>query len=424
MTRSICSALAGAFILGTSAASAQTAITFWNQGDAAVKKFSEQVVSTFEAANPGVKVALEVTPNEGYKTAIQVSMSANKQPDVFFNWNGEASAKFVRDGKTLDITSLGAARWDKVLPAALMQGYAIDGKVYGVPISRHTAYFFYNKAFFEKHKLPQPTTMAGLREVCKAVRKADPKAIPIVLGGKEPWTINHYISMLFARAVPADLRAADYALKSATEKLFSDPGYDQALSELVALKDAGCFNDGVNSVSPEEARSLFASELAVMTYCGTFCIGPLAKENFSGKYAGFRMPAIEGGKGDAQATFYSLTGLQIAANTSNKDVAADLILHYISPDMQAEMARALGRLPVNDAAIDKLGSVDPMFKWAIEDLRTAGAPVNPLDIELEAQISKVLLAGGQELLNGTKSPAQIMDAVRVAALDAKKRLGR
>lgn len=424
MSKHIRNALVGALMFGAAPVSAQTTITFWNQGDATVRRFSEQVVKTFEAANPGVTIKLEVTPNEAYKTAIQVAMSADKQPDVFFNWNGDASAKFVRDGKTLDITALGADRWGKILPAALMEGYAHGGKVYGVPISRHTAYFYYNKAFFAKHGLNPATTTAGLRTLCQAIRKADPKAIPIVLGGKEPWTINHYISMLFARAVPAATRSSDYGLTSAPATLFSDPGYVQALDELVALKTAGCFNDGVNSVSPEEARSMFASEIAVMTYCGTFCIGPLARENFGGRYAGFRMPAIEGGKGDPQATFYALTGLQIAANTRNPQAAANLIMHYISTDMQAEMGRALGRLPVNDAAIAKLGDVDPMFRWAIEDLRTAGSPVSPLDVEIEATISRVLLAGGQELLNGTRTPAQLMEAVRTAAREAKQRLGR
>lgn len=424
MTRIVHGALAGALMLGAGAASAQTTLTFWNQGDASVRTFSEMVVRTFEAANPGTKVTLEVTPNEPYKTAIQVAMSADRQPDVFFNWNGDASAKFVRDGKTLDVTALGAERWNKVLSPALMQGYAIDGKVYGVPISRHTAYFFYNKAFFAKHGLKPAATTAELRDLCRAVRRADPSAIPIVLGGKEAWTINHYVSMFFARAVPAEVRTADYALTAPADRLFADPGYVQGLGELVALKEAGCFNDGVNAVSPEEARSVFASELAVMTYCGTFCIGPLAREKFAGKYAAFRMPAIAGGRGDPQATFYSLTGLQIAANTRNREKAADLVAHYVSADVQAEMARTLGRLPVNDAAIAKLGDVDPMFVWSLEDLKTAGAPVNPLDVELEATIGRVLLAGGQELLNGTRTPAQLMEAVRTAALETKRRLGR
>jgi raffinose/stachyose/melibiose transport system substrate-binding protein len=351
-------------------------------------------------------------------------MSADKQPDVFFNWNGDASGRFVRDGKVMDIGELGNGRWNGVVAANLLQSYTIDGKLYGVPISRHTAYFFYNKAFFDTHKLAPAKTTAELRALCKEIRRLDPKAIPIVLGAKEPWTINHYVSMLFARTVPAAVRETDYALKNAADALFADPGYQQALEELVAMKTDGCFNDGVNSVSPEEARSIFASELAVMTYCGTFCVGPLVKEGFSGKYTAFRMPAVAGAKGDPDATFYVLTGLQIAANTKNKEAAADLINHYVGPDMQAEMVKQLGRLPVNPAAMAKVGEIDPMIRWSIDDLNSAGAPISPLDVELEANVSKVLLTGGQEIMNGTKTPAQLMSDVRASARDAKIRLGR
>ena len=424
MKKALCSAFACTALLLSSAASAQTTISFWNQGDATVKRFSETVVKTFEASKPGTKVSLEVIPNEPFKTAIQVAMSADKQPDVFFNWNGDASGRFVRDGKTMEITDLGQGRWNGTVAANLLKGYAIDGKLYGVPISRHTAYFFYNKAFFEKHKLQPAKTTAELRALCKDIRRIDPKAIPVVLGSKEPWTINHYISMLFARTVPASTREADYALKSSPDALFADPGYQQGLEELVAMKTDGCFNDGVNSVSPEEARSIFASELAVMTYCGTFCVGPFAKEGFAGKYAAFRMPAVVGAKGDPNATFYVLTGLQIAANTKNKEAAADLINHYIGPDMQAEMVKQLGRLPVNPAAMEKVGEIDPMIRWSIEDLNSAGAPISPLDVELEANVSKTLLTGGQELMNGTKTPAQLMSEVRSVAKEAKTRLGR
>jgi hypothetical protein len=65
-----------------------------------------------------------------------------------------------------------------------------------------------------------------------------------------------------------------------------------------------------------------------------------------------------------------------------------------------------------------------MIRWSIEDLNSAGAPISPLDVELEANVSKTLLTGGQELMNGTKTPAQLMSEVRSVAKEAKTRLGR
>lgn len=424
MTQSkTCVALALAALLAGQAANAETRILFWNQGDASVRDFSQLVVDTFVQANPGVQVALEIYPNEPYKTAIQVVMGAGSQPDVFFNWAGEDAARFARAERVLDLAPLGAGRWDGVIAPGLLETYNVEGIQAGVPISQHTSLFYYNTAMFAQHGWAVPETMDDFIALCRSVQADAPGTIPLVLGAREPWTVNHYITMLFARFVPAAVREADYDLTGDADALFSHLGYQAALEQLLAIQDAGCLNDGVNSVSPEEARSLFAVGAAAMTFCGTWCLGPIDAEGLEGGYAVFPMPRIDGAEGDQDAIFSVVTGLQISAASQVPDLAADLIAHYIGADMQAAMFERLRRLPVNAAALEKLDLPDVVL-GIVEDMSKATSTVMPLDVELVASVSQAVLNGGQELLNRTRTPAQIMDTIATEARAAKAELGR
>lgn len=420
---SVFAAAAAAALLQAAPSGAETQIIFWNQGDASVRDFSQLIVDTFRQKRPDVSVTLEIYPNEPYKTAIQVVMGAGRQPDVFFNWAGEDAARFARAGRVLDLAPFAAGRWEGAISPALLETYFVEGIQSGVPISQHTSLFYYNTAFFAEHGLTPPATMDELIGMCGRIREVAPGTIPIALGAREPWTINHYITMMFARFVPDEVRAADYGLTAPAETLFTHPGYVKGLAQLKAIQDAGCFNDGVNSVSPEEARSLFAVGAAAMTFCGTWCLGPIDREGLEGGYAVFPMPRIEGAEGDQEAIFSVVTGLQISAATRAPEVAADLIAHYVSPEMQAEMFNRLRRLPVTAAALETL-EVSPVVAGIIEFMAAAPSSVMPLDVELEASVSQAVLTGGQELLNGTRAPADIMAAIAAAARTAKAELGR
>jgi raffinose/stachyose/melibiose transport system substrate-binding protein len=403
--------------LSASAASSQTELLFWNQGDASVRDYSQVVIDTFAQTHPEVEVALEIYPNEPYKTAIQVVMGAGSQPDVFFNWAGEDAGRFARAGRVLDLAELGEGRWNDVVSPGLLTTYNVEGIQAGVPFSQHTSLFYYNTAIFEEHGLTPPATMDELIGLCGRLQEVAPGTIPLVLGAREPWTVNHYITMLFTRFVPEEVRAADYSLAAESDALFTDPRYVEALGQLVALQSEGCFNEGANSVSPEEARSLFAVGAAAMTYCGTWCLGPIDREGLEGGYNVFPMPSVTGADGDQEAIFSVVTGLQIAAATAHPEVAADFIAHYVGPEMQAEMYRRLQRLPVNPAALEQL-DLPPVVAQIVRDMATATSASMPLDVELEASVSQAVLNIGQELLNGTTTPEAAMETVRQAALAA------
>jgi raffinose/stachyose/melibiose transport system substrate-binding protein len=416
-------ALSGALALGlatTAIGAAQAVdIKFWNLTNVGYPEYVAMAAAEYKKTHPDVNIVFEHFPNEAYKTAIQVALAGSEPPDVFFNWAGEDAARLVRDGLALDITQYGSAPggFKQYLSEAWLSSFEYDGKNYGIPTDAVSKYFYYDKAFFADNKLEVPTTFEGLLGLCKAIRAVDPAIVPWPLGNSERWKLNHVITMLNQRVLGAEATAADYALTAPDDKLFADPGYVQAWQKVVDLKEAGCFQDAPNATAPEATRSMFASQVSPMIYCGTWCANIFIGEGFD-NFAMFRFPAVEGGKGDPGAGFLVPQGFMVSAKTKHPAEAAAWASFLVSDEMAAKFAEAMGAIPSNPKLIDTVKGTE-QYKWIVNDIAAATGSVMVLDVLLEASVSNAYLDAGVEILNGTKTPEQAMEFIRGVALEAK-----
>ena len=77
-----------------------------------------------------------------------------------------------------------------------------------------------------------------------------------------------------------------------------------------------------------------------MIYCGTWCAGIFDADGFT-DYAYFRMPAIDGGKGDPNANFLVPEGLMVSAKTKHPKEAVEWASFLVSDDIAAKFAELL-----------------------------------------------------------------------------------
>ena len=379
--------------------------------------YFEQALKRFEAANPGVTGKLSTYPNEQYKTAVDVGLTSANPPDVFRNWSFERAHRLVRAGLATDI-----ADFSKEVPAGALSEYTFDGKLYGVPFDRHGKYMWYNKAFFAANNMSAPKTFDELLAMCKAVKTIDAGMIPIALGASEPWTIDAYIAIFNQKLVPDDVRVADANLTSPADTLFTDPGYVEALDKFKQMQTEGCFNDGINAMTPEATRTVFASGASAMTLCGTWCLVVFDTEGLANGYLGFRMPDFEGQKGKPNGHLVIEDGVQISTNTRTKGTyeLANKFLHFlVTPQEQAEFVKVAGSLPAIPESLQYLDNVSEALKFAVEDTAKADVIATHLDTILDRELSDVYLRGYQELVNDTKTSAQIMQEVHAKAVEVQ-----
>ncbi len=415
-------ALLAAPLLGPAPAMAQgepVTLTMWALVNENYPEFIELAEAEFQKTYPNVDIVLESTPNEAYKTAIQVALSGSAPPDVFFNWSGEDAARIARDGLALDITDLGAGEggFRSEISDAWQAAFEVDGRLYGVPIDAVTKYFYYDTAFFEANDLAVPTTFEELKGLCGAIRAIDPEIVPLPLGNSERWKLNHYITVLNERVLGIEATAADYALTAPEDELFTNPGYVEAWAKVVELQEAGCFQDAPNATSPEVSRSLFSSGVSPMIFCGSWCMAIFDGEGYT-DYVLFRFPPVEGGASDGSTNMVIPQGLQIAAATEHPEEAVAWVSFLVSDEMAKLYAEMRGAIPSNPTLVPEMDATE-QFKWVASDVASLSANFNVLDVMLEASVANAYLDAGVEVLNGTMTPEQATEAIRAAALAAK-----
>jgi raffinose/stachyose/melibiose transport system substrate-binding protein len=415
----------GTMLAALSPAVAQEKVTLkmWALVNDGYPEFIDFAKTEFQKTHPNVDIVLESTPNEAYKTAIQVALTGAEPPDVFFNWSGEDAARLARDGLALDISEQGAAEggFKSQITEAWQASFMIDGKNYGVPTDAVTKYFYYNKTFFADHQLTPPTTFGELLGLCKAVRAIDPAMVPLPLGNSERWKLNHYITVLNERVLGIDATAADYALTAPADKLFTNPGYAEAWQKVLDLKASGCFQDAPNATSPEASRAMFSTGVSPMIFCGSWCMSIFDGEGFT-DYALFRFPRIEGGASDGATNMVIPQGLQVSAKTKHPAEAVAWMSFLVTPEISAKYAEMRGAIPSNAANVGSIKATE-QFKWVANDVGQLSASFNVLDVMLNASVANAYLDAGVEVLNGTKSPAEAMEMIRAVALEEKTKAG-
>ncbi len=395
-------------------------LDLWFNSDETFNQFNEKVVADFEAANPDIDIVYSPYANEAYKTTLQVAIGSGDPPDILFNWAGDDTGRFAREGNLLDLTPYAEQyKWAEQLSPAMLDAFTVDGKLYGAPYSQEAKYFYYHLDLFDQLGLKVPTTFDELLGMCRTIREAG--MVPLAFGNQERWEGVHYLTIFNQKMAGEDTIAADYSLSSTPDALFTDPGYVEAFNQLLAMQDAGCFGDAVNSTTPDAAAVLFSNQQTVMYYQGTWLMGTLKENGLEGKYGMFRMPPItsDAAKGNQNYVLAGPVGLEISAKTPYPDAAAKFLDFYVSQPVQASLLLDTNRIPVREDAVDKAKA--PAGVVAVtEDLAKAEGTALWLDVVLENSISEVYLNSIQEVLAGTKTPEQAVQAVREQALKVQE----
>ncbi|WP_226781353.1 ABC transporter substrate-binding protein [Oceaniglobus trochenteri] len=413
-------AILGTALLGPAVAQAQTQITYMDLGPERIA-FNEEIVRQFEAANPDIKVNYIWQANEPYKTGIKVMLDSNSPPDVFFNWAGTTVFDFVDAGVVRDLSESETRGdgWTRDMPMSITDQFRNPEGLWGIPTRIYTKAFWKNDSFFADNGLEAPETFDELLGLCSKVREIDPQMTPIAFGASESWTINHYLTVLFQRHVDPARIAADHRLQGDAEALYTDPGYLEALKDFQEMVDADCFNAGINSVTPEVSRAMFASDLAAMTFCGSWCPPQFDEQGFEGRYSPFHFPAIEGAGGVQDGILVGASGYQISAASKYPEESMRFLSFMNEPEQQALMVEMVGQLPANGSMVpeDLLGAANTRLLQMIAESSVSSPPLNTV---METTVSDVTLKSGQDLVNGTITPEDFMQRVRDAAVKAAR----
>lgn len=376
------------------------------------------VIAEFNKKFPNIKVEMEAASDEAYKDKIRVLMASGDVPDIYFSWAGEFSWKFARAGQALDLTdAMMNSDWkDKVVQAAV-EPYKVDGKIFGVPMRINAKFMVYNKDIFAQYGLNVPTTWDEFLAVCQTLK--DNGVTPISFGNEFPWASAHYVGDLNAKLVNGDVLKADYLLTAEPDKLFTDPGYVEALTRFKTLGDLGYFNEGANGISHSNARSAFMAQKAGMFYLELEEFVTV-NEEFQ-NFGFFQFPSGTGGQGDQNLLTGAPDGFMVYGKTEHPAEAIEFLKFVTSPEMGYEYVKQLG-IPSSAVGAVTADNALPLVVEGVNAINSASGMALWMDTDMNIKIVEVYLPGMQALLTGSKTPEQVMQEVHDIAVTVQAEL--
>ena len=217
----------------------------------------------FQEAYPNINIEVEkIKDDSEYWNAMKMRASANQLPDVMFNKPFTLSR--FKD-YLIDLSGLDATKNNE-----LAAGYALDGKILGIPMTAGYEYVYYWKDMFEEAGVEVPTTWDQLKEVSKTLQdyygKDNPDFMAIALGAKDEWP--DYPFMEFMPALEGG-NGQNWNDMAKTDAPFAaDTDIAKAYQKAYDLFTSGVFGKDPLGLGSDQATALFAQKQAAITALG------------------------------------------------------------------------------------------------------------------------------------------------------------
>lgn len=240
-------------------ADGRVVIEFFNQKKEMVDTL-EEIVKDFEKENPDIKVNMTSVPDAG--TVLKTRMLAGDSPDIvniypqnmdFKEW---AKAGYFKD--------LSEEPYLSNIVNDYEEKYAIDGKIYNVPLSANFYCIYYNKTKFDELGLKVPETWEEFKKLVEDIKAKG--EVPFAVAGSEGWTLNGYHQLSLINITGSDEKANDYLryseVNSINEKddiLVKDSEYLDLLADEGNAQrnwEGASYNDSVVAYATEKSLML------------------------------------------------------------------------------------------------------------------------------------------------------------------------
>ncbi|HWU58276.1 MAG TPA: extracellular solute-binding protein [Microbacteriaceae bacterium] len=394
-------------------------ITMVNKfSDPSTSKYFPAMAKAFEKLHPDVKVTVQQESDQGYKDKIKVLASSNSIPDIYFVWAGSYAKQYVDAGFAMDITSqIGeGTAWNKTLAPSAVKAGEYDGKNYGIPIDLDAKFMVYNKKIFADNGVAVPKTFNDLLAACKTFK--DKGITPINFGNKDGWPALHYVTQLNAYNVPAATLQKDYT--SAHGK-FTDPGYVTALTQFKQLlTQCTASPTSSNGIDHTDAQVGFAADKSAMMYLEWVEFGLLDKTQLATDgWDFFKLPAASDASGDTGTLVGAPDEFLINPKSQNPALAVAFMKFVVSKQNAAKMQTLMVGYPSPVKGSLTADNSSPQSIQALDEVNKASGLAIWLDTVTPPAVASAYLAGGEALVSGTDSPAQVMQSVQKAAASSK-----
>jgi raffinose/stachyose/melibiose transport system substrate-binding protein len=247
----------------------------------------EPMARNYEKLNPGIKVDLQVVPDEQFPQLLNTRVATKEVPDIVMYNFGQLKQYFNVPNT---FVALGQEPW--VSRLVNPNTVSVDGAVYGLPMNAMGALIgvFYNKQLFEQNNLQIPKTRAEFLALCKKIQGLG--KTPVAMTAKDGWTVVMWVVNLFPNAI-ADNKDIWSKINVGKAKFSDYPEFENALSAIKELVDNKYVNDDYLSAVYDNAVQRVASGEAAMVLQGDWFAADVTKKYPEAKIGVFPYPLTD-----------------------------------------------------------------------------------------------------------------------------------
>jgi raffinose/stachyose/melibiose transport system substrate-binding protein len=367
----------------------------------------DKAIAEFKTSHPGVTVKFEEKSFEQIQQNAGMILNSDSAPDILEYNKGNATAGLLsKQGLLTDLTEQATKRgWDKELSPSLQttakydaDGIMGSGKFYGIPNYGEYVMVYYNKDMFAKYKIPVPTTLAEFTAAMDTFVKAG--ITPLSVGGAEYPAQQIMYELALSKATRAWVD--DYQLYKAKVD-FHGPELTYGAQTFADWVKAGYIAKNSAGIKAEDMGVAFEQGKFPIMISGSWWYGRFATEIKNYQWGTFLFP------GNALNAGSSGNLWVVPAKSKAKSLAYDFIDITMKPEIQALLGNN-GGVPV---AADPSQITGPKNKELIDNFtKISSADGLAFYPDWPAPgYYDTLVSGVQELINGSKTPAAMLDEI-------------
>ena len=342
----ICAVMLWSGLLAPTRAEEPKRLEMWTHwGEEPMKRrFIEETVREFEAANPNVTITLRWIPKMRLYQNLRQSLSQGIGPDIFYADPYPAVIKkWIDNGDVLNMRD--RIDWRRFTPDSY-QGLSQYGEnaIYGVPLEMGEYAIYYNARIFAEIGIPIPASgMMTTDEFLHAARTFRAKGIiPVAVGNKDRGIASNMLfqGLLLRFAGVETLRGLKTGASSWTA-----PDIAAAFHYMNTLVDAGVFPENMNLLTYKEGYTLFVEGQAAMYVDGTWFFSKIAdaqgqlSASLQARLGAMDFPLAPNGKGNAAIERMNGGGYLVRRQTRFPDDAAAFLNFMTSAENARKWTR-------------------------------------------------------------------------------------
>ncbi len=364
----------------------------------------ETLAKEYMAANPGVTITSNPTPNDKYGETIRTQLQAGNASDVIITAPGAGDSRgLIPLAQAGFFEPLGDTA-TSLVPTGSDTLFEIDGKTYGQPLDFTIGAVVASMGTAGMNGITSwPTTTNDFYAEC-AKLAGDGKSMIAIAGAAAPNAGLTAQGIAATRVYASDPNFNTERAEGKTT-FAQSKGWADTLQTIIDLKDKGCFQAGAEG----GGFDAITNGLAQGTSVGSFIPSGSAVEIAAAApaEADFKVqpfPPAAGGKPFVLAS--SNYAASINAKSQKKDAAKKFLEWLATPDAQEKFYEASGLLPISE--YKNLDLSNTIYSEVVDDISNGSYTTLPSNVWPNPAVYDALSTGVQGLLTGQSSIDQVL----------------